>query len=69
MPRALCVTQGGHYISYVKAGGAWYLCDDSFVLRVDEATACSPNAYLLYYRHSGSTNSDIKHEVSRAGGF
>ena len=48
-----CTMQGGHYVAYVKVGGAWFLCDDSFVLQVDEATACSPNAYLLYYRQEG----------------
>ncbi|EIE26303.1 hypothetical protein COCSUDRAFT_58843 [Coccomyxa subellipsoidea C-169] len=44
--------QGGHYVAYVKCGNSWYLCDDGFVLEVDEATACSPNAYMLYYRHT-----------------
>jgi hypothetical protein len=28
---------GGHYISYRKQNGSWYLCDDSFVRPVSEA--------------------------------
>ncbi|BDA41148.1 probable ubiquitin carboxyl-terminal hydrolase 22 [Coccomyxa sp. Obi] len=43
--------QGGHYVAYIKCKSSWYLCDDGFVLEVDEATACSPSAYMLYYRH------------------
>jgi ubiquitin C-terminal hydrolase len=41
----------------VKVGGAWFLCDDSWVLRVDEATACNPSAYLLFYRQEGQPGS------------
>jgi ubiquitin carboxyl-terminal hydrolase 22/27/51 len=37
-------------VAYVKCSGSWYLCDDGFVLEVDEGTACAPNAYMLYYR-------------------
>ena len=44
--------QGGHYVAYIKCGESWYLCDDGFVLEVDEATACAPNAYMLYYRQA-----------------
>ena len=41
------------------AHGAWYLCDDSYMLQENEATACSPNAYLLY-QHSGGTGFDLR---------
>lgn len=50
--RSMCsVVQGGHYVAYIKCKSSWYLCDDGFVLEVDEATACSPSAYMLYYCH------------------
>ncbi len=26
--------QGGHYVSYVRSGDAWYLCDDAYVQQV-----------------------------------
>ena len=42
--------QGGHYIAYVKCGELWYQCDDSCVVEVDEATARSAQAYMLFYR-------------------
>lgn len=50
-----CV-QGGHYISYVKCGAAWYQCDDACVVEVDEATAHSRDAYMLYYAHTGAAS-------------
>ena len=42
--------QGGHYTAYIKCGSSWYECDDSWVVEVNEATACSSQAYMLYYR-------------------
>ncbi|KAK9841837.1 hypothetical protein WJX81_006458 [Elliptochloris bilobata] len=48
------VLQGGHYISYIKSGAGWYQCDDACVVEVDEATARSRDAYMLYYSLHGA---------------
>lgn len=48
------VLQGGHYIAYIKCGAGWYQCDDSCVVEVDEATARSRDAYMLYYSLRGA---------------
>lgn len=42
--------QGGHYVSYVRAGdGRWYLCDDAWVVEVDESVVKTVQAYMLFY--------------------
>jgi hypothetical protein len=41
----------GHYVSYVRAGGAWYKCDDAWVLLADgEAEVGRCQAYMLFYQ-------------------
>lgn len=42
----------GHYVSYVRAGGAWYLMNDPWVVPVSEADVAAAQAYLLFYRSS-----------------
>jgi ubiquitin C-terminal hydrolase len=51
---AVLVHQGqscdsGHYISYVKNNGEWFLCNDSVVRKVDIATVLDQQAYILMY--------------------
>ena len=53
-PHRASVLQGGHYIAYIKCGGGWYQCDDACVMEVDEATARSRDAYMLYYSLRGA---------------
>jgi hypothetical protein len=41
----------GHYVAYVRAGGAWFKCDDAWVLLADgeaEVGRCQP--YMLFYQ-------------------
>lgn len=40
---------GGHYVAFVRLGGAWFKCDDAWVVRVHESAVRSCQAYLLYY--------------------
>lgn len=42
--------QAGHYIVYIKRESRWYLIDDWNVRAVEEAEACDPRAYMLFYR-------------------
>jgi hypothetical protein len=51
---AVLVHQGqscdsGHYISYVKNNGEWFLCNDSVVEKVDISTVLDQQAYILMY--------------------
>jgi hypothetical protein len=41
--------ESGHYISYVKNNGEWFLCNDSIVKKVDIATVLDQQAYILMY--------------------
>jgi ubiquitin C-terminal hydrolase len=41
--------ESGHYISYVKNNGEWFLCNDSIVKKVDIATVLDQQAYILIY--------------------
>jgi hypothetical protein len=46
--------QGGHYVCYVRcADGAWYLCDDAYVARVDAEAVRNCQAYMLFYGQRG----------------
>ena len=40
---------GGHYVSYVRANGKWYYCDDSKVTLAEKGAEIDTNAYLLFY--------------------
>ena len=40
---------GGHYVSYVRANGKWYYCDDSKVVLADKDAEIDTNAYILFY--------------------
>eukprot|EP00887_Chlorella_sp_A99_P003348 scaffold26.g3348.t1 len=41
---------GGHYVAYVHCeDGRWYLCDDAWVVAVDEDHVRNCQAYLLFY--------------------
>ena len=40
---------GGHYVSYVRANGKWYYCDDSKVTLAEKEAEIDTNAYLLFY--------------------
>lgn len=39
----------GHYVSYVKCEGAWYLINDPWVVAVSEADVAGVQAYMLFY--------------------
>jgi ubiquitin carboxyl-terminal hydrolase 22/27/51 len=41
--------QGGHYVSYAREGGDWFLFDDSKVVIVGEGEVLAAQAYLLVY--------------------
>ena len=43
---------GGHYISYVKREGKWWLCDDSCVREATAAqvAVAKRNSYMISYR-------------------
>jgi hypothetical protein len=39
----------GHYVSYVKCDGHWYLVNDPWVVAVSEADVAAVQAYMLFY--------------------
>ncbi|KAF6265900.1 hypothetical protein COO60DRAFT_768619 [Scenedesmus sp. NREL 46B-D3] len=39
----------GHYVSYVKCEGHWYLVNDPWVVAVSEADVAQVQAYMLFY--------------------
>lgn len=39
----------GHYITYLRLGGAWYRCDDSWVSKASEELVRACQAYMLFY--------------------
>lgn len=39
----------GHYVSYVKSDGCWYLINDAWVVAVSEADVAQAQAYMLFY--------------------
>lgn len=39
----------GHYVSYIKCEGAWYLINDPWVVAVTEADVAGVQAYMLFY--------------------
>lgn len=39
----------GHYVSYVKCDGCWYLINDPWVVAVQEADVAQVQAYMLFY--------------------
>ena len=39
----------GHYSSFVKDGGLWFLCDDHSIKHVDLETVKHSEGYLLFY--------------------
>lgn len=41
--------QGGHYVSYAREGGDWFLFDDSKVVLVGEKEVLGAQGYLLVY--------------------
>ena len=42
---------GGHYTSFVKDDGLWYLCNDTQVIRIDNLQQIiTPKAYCLFYK-------------------
>jgi hypothetical protein len=50
----------GHYVSYIKCDGAWYLINDPWVVAVSEADVAGVQAYMLFYaqEHLFGTGSD-----------
>ncbi len=44
--------EGGHYVAFVRLGGAWYRMNDSVVKRVDEADVFKAQAFLLFYERT-----------------
>lgn len=47
-----CLRASGHYVSYVRAGDAWFHCDDATVTRVTASHVLSTSAYLLFYERT-----------------
>ena len=45
---------GGHYVAFVKNGGAWYRMNDSVVTHVSEATVLEAKAFMLFYQQTPS---------------
>eukprot|EP00775_Hariotina_reticulata_P004801 gene4801-5050_t len=41
--------QSGHYVSYIKCDGFWYLINDPWVVAVTEADVAQVQAYMLFY--------------------
>lgn len=39
----------GHYVSYSREGGEWFMFDDSKVIKVPEKDVLAAEAYLLFY--------------------
>jgi ubiquitin carboxyl-terminal hydrolase 22/27/51 len=39
----------GHYVSYIKCDGSWYLINDPWVVAVSEADVAQVQAYMLFY--------------------
>ena len=50
---------GGHYVSFVRAGGRWYSADDGAVTPSDEASARSAQPYMLFYRAVGGAGGGV----------
>jgi len=49
--------RAGHYVSFARIGGAWYLFDDAAVFQISDAQALSElrHAYLIsYQRRAGA---------------
>lgn len=41
---------GGHYVSYVRRGGRWFLADDALITEVPTAVVENCMAYMVFYR-------------------
>jgi ubiquitin C-terminal hydrolase len=42
---------GGHYTSYVRDKNNWYLCNDSQIIKINDASQIiTPKAYCLFYK-------------------
>ncbi|ODM87402.1 Ubiquitin carboxyl-terminal hydrolase 20 [Orchesella cincta] len=54
---------GGHYISYVRRGEQWYLCDDARVVPVSAETVSQSEAYVLFYQKYAEEDDDTKQAV------
>ena len=40
---------GGHYTSYIKHKGLWFLCDDSLIYPATQREVTQCNGYLLFF--------------------
>ena len=47
--------QGGHYVSYVRAGENWFKMDDDIVSTVRWLTVRRKKAYILFLRSNLSS--------------
>jgi len=57
----------GHYVSFVKSGGAWFRFDDSLIARVAPADVSAGQAYMLFYTRRGGTSA-VDLNLDLAGG-
>jgi len=55
----------GHYISYVRVGGDWYLCDDEAVRMASRDEVLGSNAYLLFYHRTARSAAKLLEYQSR----
>lgn len=46
-------SQGGHYVTFVRCGDSWFLCDDAWVVPVAPEVVRNCQAYLLFYEQRG----------------
>ena len=51
----------GHFVSYIKSGQHWTLCNDASISIVPEASVRNKNNYLYFYRKVVTTDSEEKY--------
>ena len=56
-------TSGGHYTAYIQSseGNIWVNCNDDILHCLSAENVVTKNAYLLFYKRSVMTSSNIIH--------
>jgi ubiquitin C-terminal hydrolase len=47
----------GHYVTFCRLDGKWYLFDDKSVYGINESIVMKQNAYILFYKKNSTTTS------------